>query len=67
MLNKELYEELRKEFGEKELLTFSLIVSYMFKTLFEDDVLRGNVPSEYEYDAMWWGNTHKLLKGSEKD
>jgi len=62
MLNKEIYEELEKHFTKLNLLNYCLIRSKESLILFEDDVKNKKIPSENEYDTMWWDKKFYILK-----
>jgi len=62
MLNKEIYEELEKHFTKLNLLNYCLIRSKESLILFEDDIKNKKIPSENEYDVMWWDKKFYILK-----
>ena len=62
MSNEEIYFRLRLNFNLDEIKTFSLIQYKLKKMLYEEDFKKLIIPSENQFDYLWWKNKYKELK-----
>ena len=62
MANEEIYKELEKHFTKLNILNFCLIRSRESLILYEEDQKNNDLPSEHEYNHMWWHNRYYNLK-----
>ena len=61
MSNEELYKKLKNLFNEKQLIIFSYMICEMYNIKYNDDLSKGKIPSENEYDKIWWTKKHQKL------
>lgn len=63
MYNKNVLEELLREFGFEKTLMYCRMESRKNELLEQED----KSPSEYEFEKEWWKQQHNNLKNLKKD
>ena len=62
MSNEEIYKKLEEDFTKLNLLNFCIIRSKESLILYIEDQKTHNLPSEHEYNCMWWDEKYYNLK-----
>lgn len=64
MYNKDLSQELTRQYGVEKMIVFSEMLSSMYHLMAENANEVG-ISSEYEYECDWWMEENKKLKSIE--
>ena len=59
MLNKNLYKEMKKRYGKKAMIQFSIMLSEMYDIIYQESTKECINEASYERD--WWMEKYKKL------